>query len=58
MRNRKSKVRYCNECQRKVTPEIKWGWGGFFTFGPLYLIYYWIFKPKSCPICNSKMPDD
>lgn len=58
MGSRKSKVRYCNECQRRVTPIRIWGWGGFFIFGLLYLPYYWLMKDKVCPICYTTIEDD
>lgn len=54
----KTKVRYCTVCRRDITPIRPWGWGGFFTFGLFYLLYYWLMKDKVCPICNTTIEDD
>jgi len=54
--------RYCTYCERLVEPEKKFSWGYFLitlflTLGigtVIYLIYWGVKTPITCPICNAK----
>lgn len=55
-----SKASFCPLCNRAIVPEKKFSWGWFLLLcvtgigGIFYLIHYFIFKKKQCPICGNK----
>lgn len=47
-----SKTKYCNDCERNVTPRRTFKLGHFILSGFMfYPLVYWLQK-KKCPICN------
>ena len=54
-------MRYCEYCERYVKPVKKWSWF-WFLFGLLffgigavvYILWYWLFAGKKCPICGGE----
>ena len=48
-------MKYCKNCKQNVKPIKKFSWGMFILFlGVFYLIYYFLLKRKSCPMCHSR----
>ena len=53
---------YCGMCERQVVGKKKFSWIlfilGVLLFGVgafIYLVYYFFFQAKKCPICNNKV---
>ena len=54
-------MKYCTACERNVSPKKKFNWVifvlGLLSAGiisTLYVIYYFLFQKRQCPICYGK----
>ena len=52
-------IKWCDSCKKEIQPIKKFNWPIFIVLlictGVLwivYLIYYWVKSPDTCPICN------
>ena len=55
-----SEIKFCNLCNRNISPKKKFSWLWFilpglvtgFIGSIVYLLYYWFVKKPACPICE------
>ncbi len=63
MKKEGNRMKYCKYCAQQVEPTKKINWllllvmcaitGGSWLF--IYVLYYFLFKSKVCPICGGKL---